>query len=878
MATCDTLRSALPRRRATGVATSLAASLSLAVCRIGLFVVGLVGVAGSPAWAQTEVDTGFSGTIGTFDIISLVAPGGTVNGPVTNNGELWFNNPDIATQTISAPISGSGLVVFWQPVTVTLSGSNSYLGGTFLYDGTTNISGSLTGGGIIELDGVGGPVPPVPLFSVSGTVASGQVTLALSESSFGNATVLNGGSWTSAADFYAGFGAGGQSVVTVSGGTATFGNAYFGNSVNSVGTLNLSGGTFSTSGSGDAYFGYLGTSTVAVSGGTLSAGGDLYISYQNNASATLSGTGSISAGDTLFVGFEGVGGLTVDGGTLSSASGVIGQSTGGVGTVTMNASTWAVTNDLFVGRTTGGNGTLLLSGGGATAARVFVGDLSGSTGAVTISNAASTLSLTGTFPEGNLLVGNSGTGTMTISAGGVTAAGGSLGVSTSGNGTVAVSGGQLDVSGLFNIGLLGTGGLTLSSGTLKTDQVIVGADFFTPNRGSGTVNITGGTWNNSLSLTVGQNGNGTYTQSGGSVSVAGNSYIGSANTAATSGTGSVTVTGGTLAYAGNLDVGNAQAGSTGSGTLTIGTAGLVSVADTLTRIAANGTITINAGGTLSIGTGGATGTLATDLIANNGLVIFNRTTNYTYAGSIAGSGGVTKQGGSILTLSDVSSYAGATTVAAGTLNLTGQLGSTAVTVQAGATLTGTGSVAGGGSVAVAAGGTISPGVSGVGSLTIGNYSMASTATAIMEITNSTVGTFDSIVAQSLSNTLAWGNGSVSITMSTTPSYAEGTTFPLFSGFGSYTGTIAGITFDGTGTNYAGLSFDPVGSGLWRTAQNGSGQLLEFNTFTGNLVVVPEPSGVAMIAAAAAAVGLYGGAAGLRGRRRRCPATDVPAAC
>lgn len=804
------------------------------------------------ALAQTEVDTGFSGSIAADDIISLIAPGGTVNGAVTNNGELWFNNPDIATQTISAPITGSGLVVFWQPVTIDLSGNNTYSGGTYLYDGTTEISGSLTGAGIIELDGVEGT-----LFEVTGTVASGLTTLALSAGSFGDATV-SAGSWTSAADLYAGFG--GTSVMTISGGTTSFGNAYFGFSAGSSGTLNVSGGSISTSGSGVAYFGYNGTSTVNVSGGTLSSGGDLYISYQNTATATLSGTGTISTGSTLFVGFEGTGSLTVNGGTLTSGSGVIGQTTGGTGTVTMNASVWNVTNDLIVGQTVGGDGTLNLSTGNVSAARIFVGRLTGSTGEVNVS--AGTLALGGTFPDGNLQVGNSGSGTMTVSGGSVTAAGGNVGFAVGGNGSLTVSGGQLDVTGLLNIGKQGTGGLTLSSGTLSTGQVIVGSDLFGGNPGVGTVDVTGGTWTSSLSLTVGQNGNGTYTQSGGSVSITGNSFIGSANTQATSGTGSVTVTGGTLAYAGNLNVGNAQAGSTGSGTLTVGTAGLVSVNDTLTRVASNGTIAINSGGTLAIGTGGSTGTLAGDIAANDGLLIFNRSTDYEYTGIIGGTGGVRKEGASILTLAGISDYTGPTTVTAGTLNLTGQLGATDVTVQSGATLTGTGGVLG--SVVVGSGGTIAPGTAPGSTLTVGTGSLQSSALAVLEITGAASNLYDSIAAQS-GAAWTWGDGTVAIEMSSTTSYAEGTSFNLFNGFTSYTGTIAGITFNGTGTDYAGLTFSDTGGGIWQTGRtSGSNQYLEFDTASGVLTVVPEPAGFFL----AAALGGSGWLFQLRHRRRR----------
>ncbi len=92
----------------------------------------------------------------------------------------------------------------------------------------------------------------------------------------------------------------------------------------------------------------------------------------------------------------------------------------------------------------------------------------------------------------------------------------------------------------------------------------------------------------------------------------------------------------------------------------------------------SGTTTVS-GGTLKIGTGGSTGSITGNLVAN-AAVEFNRSAASTYGGAITGSGTIAKLGGGEMTLSgDGSAFAGATTISGGTLQignggLTGSLG------------------------------------------------------------------------------------------------------------------------------------------------------------------------------------------------------------
>src|SRR5690606_9879446 len=94
-----------------------------------------------------------------------------------------------------------------------------------------------------------------------------------------------------------------------------------------------------------------------------------------------------------------------------------------------------------------------------------------------------------------------------------------------------------------------------------------------------------------------------------------------------------------------------------------------------------GTVTTQSGGTLHLSDGRA---YNTNLI-NNGATLLNRTGDYTYSGSLTGTGQVTQTKDSILTPSgNHAVFTGPTTVADGTLLLTGALGGSA-TVNNGAT-------------------------------------------------------------------------------------------------------------------------------------------------------------------------------------------------
>jgi autotransporter-associated beta strand protein len=148
------------------------------------------------------------------------------------------------------------------------------------------------------------------------------------------------------------------------------------------------------------------------------------------------------------------------------------------------------------------------------------------------------------------------------------------------------------------------------------------------------------------------------------------------------------------------------------------------VTGSLATRAPGGTTTIAAGTRIQIGDGGTAGSISGDVVAN-GELAFDRSDTVSFGGSIGGSGSLTQAGSGSLDLTGASTYAGGTTVAAGTLSVNNKSGSVtgtgAVQVQAGATLAGNGSIAG--AVTVDKGGVLSAGNGGAGTLTLGSLSL-----------------------------------------------------------------------------------------------------------------------------------------------------------
>lgn len=543
--------------------------------------------------------------------------------------------------------------------------------------------------------------------------------------------------------------------------------------------------------------------TVGQSAGDIAtldnAGG--YISSSGitlGSAAGASGNMTMSAGTTVVngdfnVGNSGEGNLTLSGGAIQINSGAnqgffVGRNAGSTGSVTMTGGTMNASNLVFIG--SAGEGTFTMSDGTVNARlNAYVGANPGGVGHLRLSGNA-------TWNQDFLFtVGAQSTGTLEISDNAQLisrfrwfSVGGGVFGNSAGNGTVLMTGGSMTSPGGLRIGEKGTGVFTLSNGTITTPAFSpIGAQ-----GGTGTMTMTGGTWTagnsvNGILLGNGPNSNGTLNLSGGTI----NNTIASVGTGGSGGgTGIANVSGGIWNNSGEFHVGD---GSGGNGTLNLtggtinsslgnigregGSQGVVNASggiwnntsQLIIGNAGNGTMTISGTadvsssetivgrqasgvGSLTLAGGQLTtgdireelgnGTVIFDggqlrlnrnqsaflagfdlddvTIAAGGLPIDTQNFSVTVVSSMVGTGGLTKTGTGTLTLAAPNYYSGTTTINAGTFTVNDTLASPTVTMGNGTTLSGNGNLAG--DVVLGSNVTINPG-DGVGTLTIGSLSI-----------------------------------------------------------------------------------------------------------------------------------------------------------
>ncbi|MGO4836953.1 autotransporter-associated beta strand repeat-containing protein, partial [Rhizobiaceae sp. 2RAB30] len=154
--------------------------------------------------------------------------------------------------------------------------------------------------------------------------------------------------------------------------------------------------------------------------------------------------------------------------------------------------------------------------------------------------------------------------------------------------------------------------------------------------------------------------------------------------------GSATHSGGTTISAGTLQIGNG--GTTGSisgnitnnaalafdrsGELTV--AGIISGSGSVSQDGTGKTVLTGANsysggttitsGTLQIGNGGTSGSI-TGAVANDGILVFNRSDALTFGGAISGAGSLRQDGSGKTILTGTSTHTGGTTITSGTLQI-----------------------------------------------------------------------------------------------------------------------------------------------------------------------------------------------------------------
>jgi len=709
----------------------------------------------------------FGGPVGSMTALgslTAIATGGiTLDGNVSTVGAQTYSSAVTLGSDVTATSAANGSIGF-----------NSNVDGAHALAISTN--GTATFGGT-----VGSAVPLSSLaVNATGGITLGSNVTTTGVQTYANAATLSGNvGLTSTGNGNIAFGStlnGAYGLQVNTGGGLSFGGATSLASLSSAsgtlttsGSLNVTGNLSVSTGSGAISQG--GTYTV---GGTSSFSAGSYAITLANAANQFSGVVSLSNTGANNVALNNNGALTL--GNVAVGSGSLslsgqGLSQAGGTAITQAPSAGAVTlsgngNAVILGNTTN-NFTGLVSADGSAVSLYSSGALNvaniNSTGSAALWSGNGLALMSGSVSGGMLSLVTGGTisqslnasittTTLSGSSGGSTTLAGSNNDITSlsnftANGFSLTNASALSVMGSIN-GTFGAINLTTTSGSLG----IVGGNSVTTT-GAVTLDAAG-------ALTIGGNVSGdTVTLNtadalsiDGNVSgnavvldAAGNTVlIGSLGSQATSGT---TLSGGTL------QVGNGGTAGTLTGNVTDNTslifnrsdnltyAGTVTGTGSLVKQAANtltltgnntysGLTTINAG-TLQIGNGGTSGAIAGD-VADNSALVFNRSDALNYGGAITGTGSLTQAGSGTLTLDgNSSSFAGNTTVAAGTLVVGSVAGNGAalggnVAVASGATLRGHGSI--GGDVDLLSGGTVEPGDS-IGTLTVnGNFTAAQGST------------------------------------------------------------------------------------------------------------------------------------------------------
>lgn len=549
--------------------------------------------------------------------------------------------------TYSGALSGTGGFVKVGSGTQTLSGNNSFTGGTVINDGTLALgsanrlanSGAVTvNAGAFNLGGFSETVGAVTL--AGGTITNGTLT--------GSSYDLKSGSISAVLAGSAGITKSTEGTVILSGS-----NTYSGATTISAGTLQVgNGGTTGSLGSGtitsSGTLAFNRSDSITVSnmitgtGSLIQVGtGTTTLSANNQYSGAMTvSAGTLNIGNaatgSLFINDRGYGGhissLLVNGGTLNSWSSEIGgYSSSNNGSVTVSSGSWSNRLALNVGAY--GNGSLSISGGTVTSQLTRIGSETGSTGSVSVSSGS--LVNSGSLTVGGSPLGGAGSGTLSVADTGLVSVGNGSGVVTLGQASGS--------SGTLN---LGNGGSSV--GTLQASEVTGGS-------GTATVNVNSSGDNTlvqkfSGSLSFNQIGTGTTTLTGS------NSY-----------TGTTTIS------AGTLQVGNGSTnGILGRGAVVDNSVIAFNRSNGLTvtnQISGSGSLVQNGGGTLTI-SGAKTYTGGT--VINAGTLVTGGNETLADSGSVTvNSGGTFKLGGN----ETIASLNGAGTADVGTKNLTLSSGS-----------------------------------------------------------------------------------------------------------------------------------------------------------------------------------------------------------
>ena len=693
------------------IQTGLAAALPAAT------IVGFgTGSSTSGTLALGRGTTGYALTVA--GLSSLSSGAGTIIGGTTNAtlSTLTYTGTVAVPTTFSGTIGASGdananaIALAVTAGQLTLSGANTYTGGTTLSGGVLNINGtSAIGTGTLAITGAS---------SIDNTSSGGAVTLSTNNTvtlgnalTYGGTQSLNFGSTSTVSEAA-------SQTLTLLGGTGstsvlTFGkwnftaaaqtltvNAQQGSGTSlAIGTLDLNTGT---AGVANIINGNGNLTVSAIQSTTAGAG----FTYNGNGVLTLAGssttTGTILVGNgTLKFGANGslAGALN-----MNTATGIVDVAGHTVavpslaannpgGRVTSSASGGVFNATLAIG---GGSNTTIFDGTMAVnltapvtlSASTSVGSFF-NTGDVTLTNASTTALGTqgaGNIANtGNLILNANNTGAINISSqnfnptGSITNSGTGTGTTTIsvpvGSNVTAINNTNaspltisgplfINTSGSTTVTESGSGLLTLSGGVANTTGNLVLANNSSIANGITLLTGTSIVINNVGTITNSGTGTGNTLIS----AVIGPSVTGLTQASSTSGltisgantfTGNTLVSAGVLTLSGNTSLQNSTLDTSGAGTITA-----TVTTPTIGGLTGSKNIT-------SLITSGYSAITALTLNPQAGV-------NDSYSGAIANGTGttLTKTGLGTQVLSGNNTFTGAITVSAGTLNFTGTNAST----------------------------------------------------------------------------------------------------------------------------------------------------------------------------------------------------------
>ena len=573
----------------------------------------------------------------TFTLIS--GQGGVALGTAT----LTVDGPD--ANTIGGNISGTGALVKLGSGALVLGGTNTYSGGTTVSAGrligtTASLQGAIVNNGDVTVDQVAN--------GSLGAVISGAGTL----SKLGTGTVT-----VTSANTYTG-------MTTVAAGTLRAGIA---NAFGTSGQVDIAtGARLDLNGFNQTLSQVAGNGTVALGLATLT----LDSAQTATVAAAITGSGSLAKtgqGTLTLQATNGyLGGTDVQAGTLrAGAAGAFGaggsMNVAAGATLDLNGYSQTVSQVTGTGSVALGAGTLAVINGVDT---TISAQISGTGGLVKSGSGVLTLA-----------AGNTYTGTTQVGAGTLRA--GLANAFATGARFDVATGATLDLNS-FNTTVArvtGGGAVTLGTATLTvngSDDSAIG----------GAITGTGA---------LVKSGSGTLVLGGA------NTYTGGTTVTAGRLVGTTESLKGAIANSGNVTVDQTTNGTlgatiTGSGSFTKAGTGTLTLA--VPQNYSGGTTV--AGGTLA----GTTASLR-GVITNNAVLQFDQATDGTVAATISGTGGLLKTGAGRLTLGGTTALSGLSTIAQGSLLLTGTLTGSA-RVGAGASLFSSGAL--GGNATVQSGG------------------------------------------------------------------------------------------------------------------------------------------------------------------------------